>query len=236
VIVAICIPGAIALSGCKTTQQSNDRLALRAKRTLEGRKPVHVSRPNADIKVEEATLVRGPKGGAVVVVLRNEGAKIASDLPIEVGVRDGGGETVLNAGKTLPYFQSHAPALAPGGKTTWVFRSEKPLPAGGAAFAKVGVAGPQPLTEPSRLPDVSVSAASPVTNSTLSVTIRNNTDVPQYDLEVYATAKKGRSYVAAGQTAVEHIGSDSSATVELPLIGEPKGARIELFTSPTYFQ
>jgi hypothetical protein len=234
--VALCTLVAIAASGCKTTQQNNDRLEIRAKRTIEARTPVHVTRVNPDVKVLRAALVRGKGGGAVVVVLQNTGSKSATELPLEVGVKGGGGEVALNAGKTLGYAENHAPALEPSQRTTWVFKTGKPLPAG-TAFAKVGAEPADPLTAPSDdLPDLEAVAQGAPTNGSLSVKITNKSDIPQYDLGVYATAKKGHGFVAAGQATVEHIGSNEDRTVAVPLIGDPKRAQVQLYITPTYFE
>ncbi|MDX6627218.1 MAG: hypothetical protein QOE56_2207 [Solirubrobacterales bacterium] len=230
-MVATCIPlAATALAGCKTTQQSNDRLELRAHRTLASRVPVDVAKQNPDIRVERTAIVDGDKGGAIVAVLKNVSDHVTSDLPIEVGV---GGQP-LNSGKAFSYGQTRAPALDPGEETTWVFQTDKPLP-GGAPFARVGTPPSPALATADSLPDIEASPASAPANSTLSVKITNKSDIPQYDLAVYAAAKKGQRYVVAGTGAVEHLGSNGSTTVNVPLTGDAK-ASLRLFVSPIYFK
>jgi hypothetical protein len=233
-VVASCIPLATtALAGCKTTQQSNDRLELRATREISSRVPVDVPKENPDIKVERTAVVDGAKGkgGAIVAVLKNVSDHVTNDLPIEAGV---GGQP-LNSGKTFTYGQTRAPALDPGEETTWVFQSDKLLPAG-APFARVGSPPSPALATTHSLPGIEASQASPPTNSTLSVKITNKSDIPQYDLEVYAAAKKGQRYVVAGATGVEHLGSNESTTVDVPLSGDAKGTSVQLFISPIYFK
>jgi hypothetical protein len=234
IVVATCIPlAATALTGCKTTQQSNDRLNLRATRELASRVPVDVRRQNPEIKVEQTAVVSGAKGkgGAIVAVLKNVSDHVTNDLPIEVGV----GGRPLNSGKTFTYAQTRAPALDPGEETTWVFQSDKPLPAG-APFARVGMPPSPVLATADSLPGIEATQAAAPANSTLSVKITNKSDIPQYDLEVYAGAKKGRRYVAAGATGVEHLGSNESTTVDVPLTGDAKGTHVQLFIAPIYFK
>jgi hypothetical protein len=236
-LAATCVPlAATALAGCKTTQQSNDRLELRAKRELASRVPVDVRKQNPEIKVERTAVVDGAKGkgGAIVAVLKNVTGHVTNDLPIEVGV---GGQP-LNSGKTFTYGQTRAPALDPGEETTWVFQSDKPLPAG-APFARVGTPPSPPLATTGSLPGIEADPApgvSAAANSTLSVKITNKSDIPQYDLEVYAAARKGQRYVVAGTTGVEHLGSNGSTTVDVPLTGDAKGTRVQLFIAPIYFK
>jgi hypothetical protein len=235
--LALCLLLAVVAAGCKTTQQSNDRLEIRAKRTIEARTPIDVTRVNPDVKVVRAVLVRGKGGGAVVVTLVNTGSESATELPLEVGVKGDGGEEALNAGKTLGYAENHAPALEPGQETTWVFKTGEPLPAGDTAFAKIGAEPADPLTAPGDdLPDLEAVMQGTPTGGSLSVKITNKSDIPQYDLGVYATAKKGRRFVVAGQATIEHIGSNEDKTVAVPLIGDPKDATVQLFITPTYFE
>jgi hypothetical protein len=233
-LAATCIPlAATALAGCKTTQQSNDRLELRATREISSRVPVDVRKQNPEIKIERTAVVNGEKGkgGAIVVVLKNVSDHVTSDLPIEVGV---GGQP-LNSGKTFTYAQTRAPALDPGEETTWVFQATKPLPAG-APFARVGMPPSPALATPDSLPGIEARTASVPTNSTLSVKITNKSDIPQYDLAVYAVAKKAQRYVEAGTGELEHLGSNGGTTIDVPLTGNAKAADLQLFVSPIYFK
>jgi hypothetical protein len=234
-LAAACIPlAATALAGCKTTQQANDRRELWASRTLASRVPVDVTKENPDVKVERVAVVRGKDGGAIVAVLRNVSDHVVNDLPIEAGV----GNQPVNVGKAFTYAQTRAPALDPGEEGTWVFHPKKPLPAG-APFARVGEPPSPALASTDELPQL--EAISPISdansaNTTLSVRITNKSDIPQYDLEVYAVATKGKDYAAAGVAPIEHLGSNGDATVEVPLTGDAKGAPVQLFVSPIYFK
>ena len=49
--------------------------------------------------------------------------------------------------------------------------------------------------------------------------VRNASDVPQYGLPVYALARRGGRYVAAGRATLQQLGTGDSATVPLRLIG-----------------
>jgi hypothetical protein len=227
--LAALLPVAFAASGCQTTQQQNDRLELRATRELASRKPVAVDKPSPDVKVTGTSVVSGKDGSAIVVALQNNGTKAASDLPIEVGA----GGRVLNGGKELPYFQTHAPALAPGERGTWVFTTKEK--AGGDPFAKVGAAPSPPVSSADGLPELAATASAQQGGS-VTVDVANKSDIPQYDLQVYAVAKDAHGYLAAGAATLEHLGSGSDHSVALHLTGDPKNAPVQLFTSPTYFE
>ena len=224
---------ALALSGCTTSQQTASRLRLNSARVLESRKPVTVRRIDRDVRVVGTTLVRGGKHAAAVVVLRNRGKSNVNDLPLEVGVREGGRSQTLNSHRNVPYFQAHAPALAPGSETTWVFTSRHPV-AGGSVFARVGTAKSRPAVADS-LPSVEATISAPKHGSTAEVTVHNDSGVTQYDLAVYAAGSRGGRTVAAGRASITKLDPHQTATVRLPLIGNPRGASLRAYAAPTVF-
>jgi len=109
------------LSGCVSTQQKNARAKLVAERTLNGRRPLRIAGRSRDVRVLGVQLVRGRRGGAVVVTLFNRGPRALSDVPIAVGVRAPDGRRLpLNGGRGRDWFQTHVPAIDAGRTTTWV--------------------------------------------------------------------------------------------------------------------
>lgn len=212
---------ALVLTGCVTTQQTNERYKLRADRTLASRKPLRVHAPGTDASVGRITVLRGAHGGALVVELRNRTDRALSDLPISVGV----GRTVLNARGGLNFFQTHVASIKPSAQVAWVFTTRRRIPHG-RPFAVAGNAA----RSPAALPDIS---AEPARDGAL---VRNATDVPQYGLPVYALARRGGRYVAAGRATLQQLGTGDSATVPLRLIGARHGAQLELEALPTIFR
>jgi hypothetical protein len=166
------------------------------------------------------------------VVLRNRGDKPVNDLPIEVGP-DGG--QPLNARPNVPYFQSHAPAIAPGDEVTWVYTTKEKI-GSDRAFARVGAPVSHPITTAGSVSEMKVGDSAGAGGSRLRTEITNDTGVPQYDLDVYAVALKGGRYVAAGRANLEHLGVDQSVHLSLPLVGDAKGTRIQVFAPQTLFE
>jgi hypothetical protein len=212
---------ALAFTGCATTQQTNERYKLRADRTLAGRRPLRVTAPGTDAGVRRVTVLRAAHGGAVVVELRNRTDRVLSDLPITVGV----GHRPLNAHGGLNFFQAHVASIAPSGTVAWVFTTRRRIP-GGRPFALVGDAARSPAT----LPAISAKPAAK------GAIVSNSTDVPQYGLPVYALARRDGRYVAAARTTLQELGTGSSVTVPLRLIGARHGAPLELEALPTIFK
>jgi hypothetical protein len=221
---------AAAVSGCATTQDANKRASINADRTLASREPLVLKGAARDVRVVSTSVIDGEDGSAVVVVLRNRGDEPVNDLPIEVGPE--GGDPVNNR-PNVPYFQSHAPAIAPGQETTWVYVSKEPLHAD-RAFARVGAPASPPLTTAEHLSELETGGSSH--GSSVHAEVTNDIGIPQYDLDVYAVARRNGRYVAAGRANLEHLGVSKTARLALPLIGDAKGARIQVFAPQTLFQ
>jgi hypothetical protein len=220
---------AAAVSGCATTQDANKRASIDADRTLASREPLVLRGTARNVQVVSTSVINGKGDSAVVVVLRNRGDQPVNDLPIEVGPE--GGKPV-NTRRNVPYFQSHAPAIAAGDEATWVYVSKEPLHAN-RAFARVGSPASQPTTA-EHLSELDAGGSSH--GSSVHAEVTNDIGIPQYDLDVYAVARKGGRYVAAGRANLEHLGVSKTARLTLPLIGDAKGAQIQVFAPQTLFQ
>jgi hypothetical protein len=233
-VAASLVVLATAVSGCATTQDANKRASINADRTLASRKPLVLRGTDPHVQVIRTSVVAGKDGSAIVVVLRNRGEEPVNDVPIEVGRR--GGEP-LNAGRNVPYFQSHAPAIAPGDEATWVYVSKEKL-GSSPVYARVGTpASFAPRSD--RVPELDVSdsgAESGKQGSSVVAEVANDTGIPQYGLDVYAVARKAGRYVAAGRASLTHLGVDQSAELTLRLIGDANGSQIQIYAPPTLFE
>jgi len=52
---------------------------------------------------------------------------------------------------------------------------------------------------------------------------------------VYAVARRAGGYVAAGATTVAHLGTGSTQTIELPVLGSLSRATVQVEALPTIF-
>jgi hypothetical protein len=220
IALALCPVLVLGFAACDTTQDKAARLAVRSDRQSD-RKPIQVHRVDHQVKVVRASLVRGSGGAAVAVTLRNTGSTPVNDLPILVGVKTAAGsDQPLNGDGHLPYFQAHAPAIAPGQEATWVFTTEDDLASARSAYAKVGVDTDSDSTG----------------GDTVQATVSNDTGLPQYDLAVYAWADRDGHLVAAGHAQISDLNAGDASTVKVALIGDAKGADVHVAAPPTIFQ
>jgi hypothetical protein len=254
--MAAGLVGALALSGsslagCVSTQRKNARAELVAARTLAARTPLRLRARSRDVRIVDVALVRGRRGGALVVALRNRAAQPRTDVPIAVGVRAADGRrTPLDGGRGLDWFQTHVPAIGAGETTTWVYTTRRALP-DGRPYAIAGAAS-EPLARHAAgtLPAIAArvvpagDGARPRGRSrrraggpaTVRVALVNRSDVPQYDVQVYAVVRDGGRVLAAGSAAVGHLGARGRAAVRVALVGAPGRHPVRVHALPTIFE
>jgi hypothetical protein len=240
--------GGGGLSGCVSTQDKNARAKLVANRTIEGREPLSLGGSSHDVRVLHVDRVRGRHGGALVVTLRNRGEQPLTDVPIAVGVRAADGRrTELNGGRGLAWFQTHVPAISAGETTSWIFITRRALP-GGQPYAVAGTATasgalPRITATVERAPAARRAAHGrrrAVRHSTASSAVRvalvNDSDVPQFGLQVYAVVRAGGRVIAAGTATVRHLSSRGRAGARVALFGAPGGHTVRVHAPPTIFE
>ncbi len=246
-LTAVAALGAAgALTGCATTMQEASRLQLNSARIRASEVSTRVTVPGHTVDVTRVALVRGAGLTAFVVDVHNLGDRAVSDLPITVGVRVGARRTIeLNTApgtSEYSYFSAHLPVVAAGGTLAWVYSTDRRLTAAARPFALVGATPSVPVGRVGALPAIRATlvTAAPAARGdrlgTLSIVLRNLSGVPQYQLQIYATAEVGGRYVAAGDDTVVHLGTGSSKTLHLGLLGPTTHARIAIEALPTIFQ
>jgi hypothetical protein len=227
----------LALAGCATTQLQAGRLRLNSARARAAELAVTVRERNPAIRVEDVAIVRGSRGSAVVVRLRNLVGRPFSDLPISIGVGTGGGRRLyLNRSGGLAYFSTHVPLIAARGVLTWVLATGRRLPAATHAFAEVGEAGLRAPLIARALPRILVDRNRDRSPDVLRVRIRNPSSVPQYQLQVYAFARRAGRYVAAGHATVAHLGTGASTALRIRMVGDSARANVAIEALPTIFE
>jgi hypothetical protein len=229
------VAAGIAVAGCATTQQEAVRLRLNSARIRVSQHPTKVAVAGRALRVKHVALVSGRSGSAIVVRLRNPGTSSVSDLPISVGIRKGAARRRplnVKSPEELSYFDAHVPVIAPGATVTWVFTTTHQIPAGARPYAIVGARPSVRAPRVSTAPVIDAIAAGKATATRVAVTLQNRSSIPQYQLQLYAFARHGRRYVAAGALTVPHLGGDGKHTVQLPLLGHPGQGRLRFEALP----
>lgn len=234
--ITAALLGAVALAGCTTTQHEAQRERLDSARQRAALESTRVTVANSVVSPTSISEVSASGKTAFIVTIRNRGSKAVSDLPISVGYTTARGASVyLNASDELNYFQAHLPVIRAGGELTWIDTADRTLPNGARPFARVGLkrSAPALLTET----NVSIKVRYHYTAGTNSLTVHldNPTSVPQYQLQLYAYAKRGSEYVGAANTTVMNLGAGTEQNVRLDLVGRA-GNELHVQAIPTILQ
>jgi hypothetical protein len=222
---------ALALAGCESSQAKSARLAKLAK---GGKKEtgVVVKHANPDVEVVGKRLVRDRYGAAAVVQLRSK--RTQADLPIALAVAD-----YRNDLPGLEHSLTHVPLVPAGETALWV---DDQVKASGAAGVGAGVGvkvGTSTARVPGRLPKLVATGLVLEPDPSGAFTrgrLRNDSAVEQRNVMVYAVAQRGGKVVAAGRAGIERLKAHGSATFKVFWIGDPKGAKVQVFAPPTVLQ
>jgi hypothetical protein len=234
--MALTMAIALPLAGCTTTMHAAQRERLESARQRAALEPTRVSSSNPLVTTAGLTAIRSGSATALIVTVTNHSSHAVSDLPISVGYTAAGGTSVyVNSGANLSYFDAHLPAIRAGRALTWVYTTQRRLPAGVRTFARVGrePSAPALLTEMGVHIGIGYRAAS--SGRSLTVRLQNGTGVPQYELQVYAYARRDGNYVAAGNATVADLGSGASERVRLALVGSSTN-QLHVDAVPTILQ
>lgn len=226
----------LTLAGCSTTQQQAARLQLNSARLRASEQPLRATARSAVVRVVAAKAIDAGSRAAVVITLHNDGAVPVSDLALLVAAKlEGGRSLYLNDQPGLAYFQTHTPAIAPHQSLTWVLTLGRRLPTGSVPFATVGAVTSGAATTSGSLPPLEVVPRAR-RGFGVTLTVRNLSGVPQYQLPVYAIARRAARLVAAGQATIGYLGTRSTVRLRVPLVGDPSKAALSLEAPPTIFK
>lgn len=232
----VALTAAVALAGCTTTQHEAQRERLDSARLRAALESTRVTTANTIVRPSSIAEVRSDGSTAFIVTVRNRGRRAVTDLPISVGYsRPGGAAVYLNSATDLNYFQAHLPAIMAGAALTWVYTTAHSVPAAARPFARVGLKPSAPALLTQTNVRVGVSYSYDSAERSLNVHLSNPTSVPQYQLQVYAFARRGGQYVGAANATVMNLGAGSRATIHLGLVGGP-GEKLNVQAVPTILQ
>jgi hypothetical protein len=216
---SLVVAGALALAGCTTTQHEAQRERLDSARQRAALESTRVTTANTVVTATSVAEVRADGKTAFVVTIGNRGHRAVTDLPISVGyTRASGASAFLNSAANLNYFESHLPAVRPGKSLVWVFTTDRTVPSGSRAFARIGLKRAVPALLAERV-NIGVGYRYLPTMNSLTVHLTNSTSVPQYQLQVYAYAKRDGHYVGAANATVMNLGAGTRRNIRLGLVG-----------------
>lgn len=223
---------ALALTACESSQEENAKLekvyrreaAEGAKRRAAAERALSIPHPSRVVKVLAATALHSSEAGAAVVTLQNTSARTLRNLPIEITVKDAAGATLYtNATPGLAHALVTVPLLAAHATSTWVEDQVQTSAAPASVEAKVGE-GETIAQAPTGLAVAGVRLGEGVAEGSLV----NRSPSTQSEVILYAVARRGGQIVAAGSALVARVEAGASTHFQASLVGEAKGAQLEV--------
>jgi hypothetical protein len=234
VVVTAAILASGLLAGCATTKEKAARLQLNAARLTDAQYKTRVVNAGGPVKAIRTAVISTAGRSAFVVTVSNDSGATIGDLPISVGYVLGSKRVYLNDRAGLAYFGAHLPAVRAHQELTWVYRSGHAVPHGARPFARVGA---RPSPRALFTSDASVSAVrSGIRKQRLLVKVTNLSDIPQYQLQVYAYSRDEHGYVAAGAGSVGELDPGATQNLKLVLVGRTSANQIKVEAVPTILQ
>lgn len=230
---------AIALAGCESTQEQSAKLEKVARR--EGaeaarkkgltQRSLTITRPSAIVKVLAATVLHSSEGAVAAVTLQNSSASTLRNLPIQISVKDARGAVLYtNATPGLAPSLVSVPLLGAHASATWIDDQVQVSATPASVSAKVGegerVAG--------TIPSVAVYGAH-LSEGEVEGSVVNHSSVAQHELVVDAIARRSGVVVAAGRAVIPQAEAGATEHFDAFLIGDPRGAQLEVSAQPTTF-
>jgi hypothetical protein len=233
---------ALALTGCQTTAEKSAQLERAAKiHELQARahgspavQGLSIARASSKVKVLASAVLHSAEGIAAVVTLRNLSSTPLREVPIQITVRDARGASLYtNTAPGLDPSLVSAPLLPAHGVVSWVDDQIRASGTPVGVTAKIGEAAPAP----GRPPSLGVEGAHLVEDASngpgVEGSIVNHSRVTQQQLVVYAVARRAGRVVAAGRAVLPQAPAGASTHFQLFLIGEPRGAQLEVSAPPS---
>jgi hypothetical protein len=233
----VVLAAAGSTAGCVSTQDKAARLRLNSDRIRASQSVTRVAVAGPAVSVAAVALVSAGRRTAFVVTVRNGTGRAVSDLPISVGYRSAHRRSVyVNADADLGYFAAHLPVVAAHRRFIWVYTSGRRLPRHARPFALIG---PRPAVSAGLAgapPVIDAGTRTTVPGDLLEIAVRNPSGIPQYQLPVYAVARRGGRTTAAGVGMVKELDGGATQTLRLHLLGRLDQASVQLEAPATIAQ
>lgn len=226
---------ALLAVGCQSTQDKSQELAKSADEAFS-QEGLEVTAQSRDIEIVDTEVLADENGGAISVEMRNKTDKPLVRLPVSFDILGKGPEPLFQNNEAgLEPSLVEVPVAPPGETFTWVHDQAFILPEDKPRKVEVKVGDPR-SEAPSEIPKLKTvgvkSEEDPVSGLTTVGKVQNDSDVEQRKVVVYAVGRRGRKVVAIGRSQIRRIPPGKDGSFQVLYIGDPKGAKIELFVPP----
>jgi hypothetical protein len=222
----------VAVSACESTEQESAKIAREG---AAGSSALKLGAVNHDVRISDATLLSSGGRMAVAVKLTSTTGRTQANLPVLVNVTGAGaGAKVLysNEAGGLEASLQHMGLLRGHQSAWWVDDQVLTSQHTTGVKVKVGTGSSVPAGASPDLTTTSVHTHTHGGVSTVTGRLVNGSGKAQSQVPVFAVALKGTRAVAAGSVVVATLAPKASAPFQLFLIGNARGARLQLNSVP----
>ncbi len=230
---------AIVLTGCETTAEESAKLekAARAHRAVHERastlSAAALAHPSTKVIVTATAVTHSSEGTAAAITLHNVSSTSLRDIPIEITARDGNGAAVYrNTSAGLSPALVSVPLLAAHASFTGVDDQVSASSTPTRVSARLGEGERAPGSIPALNVTGHLTEAS-ANGGELEGEVLNASSIEQHELVVYVVASRGGRIVAAGRAVLAQLAGHGSSRFEVFLIGDPRGAQLQLSAPAT---
>lgn len=235
----IAAVAALSLSACESTQTKSARLEKTGKNQAK-LTTVSAGAANTKVKILGTTVLHSKTGNAAVVQIQNTGPAAEIDVPLGIQVKGTDGKVIYknDIAGLQPALQSMA-YLDKGQTAYWVNDQVLAVDPPKSVDATVSkeksdFAGTPPKITLAK-PVIDVDETGPYATGE----VKNESDLPQINLPIFAVALKGGKVVAAGRAIIERLDpapTKKPVNFKIYFIGNPRGAELQLTAAPTVLQ
>jgi hypothetical protein len=240
--LAALVLAALALTGCESNQQRSAKLAKAAKQrehetelhAQAAQKALAITHVSTRVEVIAATVLHDSEGAAAVLTLRNSSNSALRDVPIQITVKNAAGaSTYTNATPGLSPSLVSVSLLPAHGVLTWIDDQVQSSGAAASVSTKVGEASPASGAIPTLTVQGAHLAQGSASGAGAEGVVVNRSGVSQQELIVYAVARRAGRIVAAGRAVLAQAPAGASTPFQIFLVGEPRGATLEVSAPAT---
>ncbi len=234
-VVAGCAALAVTVSACQSTEQESAKISREGQLAREAG-ALKLGAVNHNVRVSDVTLVSSGGRMAVVAKLTSSSGRAQANLPVSVNVAGSAGKVLYSneAGGLEPSLQ-HVALLRAHRSAWWVDDQVLSSQHTTGVKLRVGTGTSAPARATANLATTSAHIHVQGGVSVLDGTLVNHSSRAQSAVPVFAVALKGSRVVAAGRVVVASLAGHrgAAAAFEIFLIGDTRGARIEVSAIPT---
>jgi hypothetical protein len=227
----------ILLSGCESTQSRSARLAKQGKTAFD-KQGLKIEKRSTDVDKGKVTVLSDPNGAAVVVEVKNETGRALTGVPIAIDVKGKDGQSVYrNDDAGLEPSLTSISVLQPHEEFAWVNDQVAATATGAAAKVDAVVGAEKSAGEAKDIPKTRVGPAKLVEDPVSGIeatgyVFNDSKTVEQRNIFIHCVARKNGRIVAAGRSRIERIKPGRRGRYHVYFIGNPRGAKLELWAPP----